>query len=65
MEHWAKIDLKNGENLPEMNNPRFPGTNTNTFPSTQKKCKFRHFTDTKLIQSNCKLNYFTVFLLIM
>lgn len=40
MEHWAKIDLKNGENLPEMNNPRFLGTNTNTFPSTQKNANF-------------------------
>ena len=67
MEHWAKTDFKNGENLPEMNNPRFPGTNTNTFPSTQKiqisslcRCK----TNTKQLQIELlyffSLNYVTL-----
>ena len=67
MEHWAKIDLKNGENLPEMNNPRFPGTNTNTFPSTQKmqiSSLYRCKTNTKQLQIELlycfSLNYVTL-----
>ena len=65
MIHPAKIGSNNAENLSEMNNPRFLCTNTNAIPSKTKECEFRHFIDTKLIQSNSKLNHFIVFLLII